>query len=148
MNITTKKEAKSKTDLGIRPSQNRETPDFLPSRPFKESTFLNRRKTQEEHPQTFSPISTTTGRSCITNFSPSPPSADEKADASNMLVDPMPPPTSTTMLPLGNKCQSNPNEAHIFRKYPQCRPSLARTTKNSAWCLPGPSARHSFAESF
>jgi hypothetical protein len=41
--MTQKKRTKSRTDLGIRPFQNRGTPGFLLSRPFKESTFLNRR---------------------------------------------------------------------------------------------------------
>lgn len=46
---------------------------------------------------TFSPISQTTGRSWIMNLRPSP--SDVNAVARSMVVDPIPPPTSTTVLP-------------------------------------------------
>ena len=147
MNNTTKKGAKSKTDLGIRPSQNRETPDFSPSRPFKESTFLNRDRLKKihkpSHPSQQPPAGPVSQTSALARL----PQTRKQTQAT----------CSSTRCPRQHQPQYFPwvinasrilKKAHIFRVYPQCRPYLARTTKNSAWCLPGPSARHGFPKSF
>jgi len=103
--------------------------------------------------QALSPKSHTTSRSWMMNFNPRlsssfGPSGDENACARSILVDPMPPPTSTRVLPLGKDCQGNPRHFLVSQTRLLTSDPGELTTKDRSRNLPRFRSSHCLAESF